>query len=103
MIKMAAEEQSEDWIIDSLEQDYLENLAELQQKLLFKQQTIEKQALKIQELELRMLGDKQRLQKSFQEILLREYLHHQRQFLHTMDALKQMRMLQQATEAKVKL
>ena len=64
---MTVDEQSEGWIIDSLEQDYLENLAELQQKLLFKQQTIEKQALKIQELELRMLSEKQRLQKSFQE------------------------------------
>ena len=38
---MTVDEQSEGWIIDSLEQDYLENLAELQQKLLFKQQTIE--------------------------------------------------------------
>jgi hypothetical protein len=100
---MTVDEQSEGWIIDSLEQDYLENLAELQQKLLFKQQTIEKQALKIQELELRMLSEKQRLQKSFQETLLKEYLHHQRQFLLMMDALKQMRILQQATEANIML
>jgi hypothetical protein len=100
---MAPEDQTEDWIMDSLEQDYLENLAELQQKLLFKQQTIEKQALKIQELELKMLSDKHRLQKVFQTILLKEYLHHQDQFLKTMDALQKMRVLQEATEAKLKL
>lgn len=100
---MAPEEQTEDWIIDSLEQDYLENLAELQQKLLFKQQTIEKQALKIQELELKMLSEKQRLQKTFQETLLKEYLHHQRQFVHTLDTLQKMRLLQEATEAKIKI
>lgn len=98
---MTPEDQTEDWIMDSLEQDYLENLAELQKKLLFKQQTIEKQALKIQELELKVLGDRQRLQKNFQEILLKEYMHHQSQFLKTMDALHRMRLLQQATEAKL--
>ncbi len=100
---MAPEDQTEDWIMDSLEQDYLENLAELQQKLLFKQQTIEKQALKIQELELKMLSDKHRLQKVFQTLLLKEYLHHQGQFLKTLDAFQQMRLLQQATEAKLKI
>ena len=98
---MTPEDQTEDWIMDSLEQDYLENLAELQQKLLFKQQTIEKQALKIQELELKVLSDKQRLQKAFQTILLKEYTHHQSQFLKTMDALHRMRLLQQATEARL--
>jgi len=100
---MIPEDQTEDWIMDSLEQDYLENLAELQQKLLFKQQTIEKQALKIQELELKILSEKQRLQKTFQHILLKEYMHHQSQFLKTMDALSRMRLLQQATEAKLNL
>ncbi len=98
---MTPEALTEDWIMDSLEQDYLENLAELQQKLLFKQQIIEKQALKIQELELKVLNDKQRLQKTFQGILLKEYIHHQSQFLKTMDALHRMRLLQQATEAQL--
>lgn len=100
---MTTIEQTDDWIMDSLEQDYLENLAELQQKLVYKQQTIEKQAIKIQELELKILGDKQRRQKTFQEILLKEYLHHQSQFIKTMDALHHMRLLQQATEAKLKI
>ena len=100
-LKNHDDNKTDDWIIDSLEQDYLDHLAELQKKLLFKQQTIEKQALKIQELELSLLSDKHRLQKTFQSILLKEYLHHQSQFIKTMDALHQMRVLQKEIEAKL--